>query len=345
MPRFNRRSRDGFTLIELLVVIAIIAILIGLLLPAVQKVREAAARSQCQNNLKQIGLAAMNYESSYGALPMGYYGQFPNVGYDEAGFALDYTTGMSALTVMLPYLEQENIYRQLPAVLFTESGIPNRAGYLDDYTYVGGVPDPNIAWKMAQNKIKMFICPSDSDEQQTGTPAYYASGTELMTMWYWATYYPLAKTNYAPLMGCAGDRAVTVSSRYGPGANLRKYSGIFNNRSRTRLTSITDGTSNTMMFGEGIGGTTNGARDFIWCWINVHPLPTRRGISADWRNTGWNQFASKHTGIVQFTFGDGSVRGVRPGASATNNPASADWYTLQRMAGMSDGEVIDSNAL
>src|SRR5438094_4424272 len=97
------RRRLGFTLIGLLVVIAIIAILIGLLLPAVQKVREAAARSACQNNLKQLGLAIANYEGAYAKLPS------PGEGINPATLAKDYDTH-SFFTYMLPYMEQQAAY-------------------------------------------------------------------------------------------------------------------------------------------------------------------------------------------------------------------------------------------
>src|SRR5438874_1098882 len=110
-------KRRGFTLIELLVVIAIIAILIGLLLPAVQKVREAAARMQCANNLKQIGLAAANYESANGVLPPGYLGhRDANDPWDPAvapsGIPPYYPyQHIGSLAFLLPFVEQDNIYR------------------------------------------------------------------------------------------------------------------------------------------------------------------------------------------------------------------------------------------
>src|ERR1700737_1514161 len=104
----RRKTRPGFTLIELLVVIAIIAILIGLLLPAVQKVREAAARLQCTNNLKQIGLGLHNYHDANRSFPPGYLASGP---YSD-GFT-DTAPGWGWAAFLLPYIEQDNLHRQI----------------------------------------------------------------------------------------------------------------------------------------------------------------------------------------------------------------------------------------
>src|SRR5262249_15570618 len=125
LPEFSamnhRSTRRGFTLIELLVVIAIIAILIGLLLPAVQKVREAAARMKCQNNLKQIALASHNYESAYKTLPPGSL-QSPN-GVPGPWVPPWWTgPGVGTLALLLPYVEQDNLYKQVDPIYFNPIG-------------------------------------------------------------------------------------------------------------------------------------------------------------------------------------------------------------------------------
>jgi prepilin-type N-terminal cleavage/methylation domain-containing protein/prepilin-type processing-associated H-X9-DG protein len=237
------RHRSGFTLIELLVVIAIIAILIALLVPAVQKVRSAAARTQCTNNLKQIGLASHNYASAYKHLPPG-----------SANFPASGGSPGSLLTVILPYLEQSNLYN-----LFDfNSDINNSAD-----NYLGRIQDVNV-----------FLCPADPS---TG----YLTQVGLAPAGY-STNAPAGRYNYVGNIGTTADPTGKVNGTAGTpqladGPNL----GIFNYGvqgltviGNPALVTITDGTSNTAMWSETLRATNCSAPgDYDSTLIYTVPVP------------------------------------------------------------------------
>jgi prepilin-type N-terminal cleavage/methylation domain-containing protein/prepilin-type processing-associated H-X9-DG protein len=219
--------RAGFTLIELLVVIAIIAILIGLLVPAVQKVREAAARIQCENNLKQIGLALHNYESTYKCFPTSGEGNRNNAtAFDVA----------STWTMILPYIEQGNVYQQINTNIY----------YLDQ---------PNQAPFKAV--IPIYVCPSN--------PSSGSSGVDT-TGYGICDYMPIAYTDIHPTEGWRADGAskplyrssgmltVTGTTLYGTGQAGKIAPWFVPQPTKGRkITSVTDGTSNTIAVIEDVG--------------------------------------------------------------------------------------------
>jgi prepilin-type N-terminal cleavage/methylation domain-containing protein/prepilin-type processing-associated H-X9-DG protein len=215
LPRLpNRIRRHGFTLIELLVVIAIIAILIGLLLPAVQKVREAAARSQCSNNLKQMGLAINNFQSTYGYLPTGGEGtDFVNSPRGPSQF-----DNFSFFWIILPYVEQDNVYRQMNLAT-TYEGSPG-----------------NIA--AAQSVVKTFLCPSNALRPATGRDNAGFGYTD---------YGPTVYTDVDPNTGLRNTATRTNGALHWVGLNGAGRLG------GSSIAEITDGTSSTIAVAEDCG--------------------------------------------------------------------------------------------
>src|SRR5262245_36886252 len=211
-PYLTTAQRRGFTLVELLVVIAVIAVLIALLLPAVQKVREAANRMSCQNNLKQIALACHNYHGGYGRFPAGV--RLPvMVGGRPSG-------GSNLWVEVLPYFEQDNLYKNWD--------------HHDNRTNVAGGRNATQA-----QVIKILVCPSDLLPEPVWELTAVTAGSPVWSRGFYGL------TSYG---GNAGKRSVHTG---GPPAFPRiTRDGIFFIDSSVRLTDITDGTSNTFLFGE-----------------------------------------------------------------------------------------------
>jgi prepilin-type N-terminal cleavage/methylation domain-containing protein/prepilin-type processing-associated H-X9-DG protein len=238
-----RVRRQGFTLIELLVVIAIIAILIGLLLPAVQKTREAAARMQCTNNLKQIGLAMHNYNDANGVLP-------PGVG----PYGCCWGTWQ---VYVLPYVEQDNMFRR-----YVNLGGNDKTGP----RYSGGANAPNVT----RQRLKVLTCPSDTPNAPISSITSHNYAVN-----YGNTSFFQAALNGVPFGGapfsCYPSQWLNPSpemlSLYGqnhPDHDRWALFGPLAGKPQTPLATIQDGTSNTLMAAEVIQGQANDLRGFTW---------------------------------------------------------------------------------
>ncbi len=332
MAHLKSSKRHGFTLIELLVVIAIIAILIGLLLPAVQKVREAAARMQCQNNLKQIALAAHNYESAYGVMPPGLIG--PSLADEQTTSAWFQGPYVGVMVFLLPYLEQENLFRTL-ALPTTNPDAPATGDQYTNWFQLGGYP--NVAnYTAAQVELKMMMCPSFP-----GTPGsrvilgilnFFVPPESLFTG-IWRDDYvgveqfqPFAISNY---LGVAGT------------ARTLTQEGIFVNRSKTKIAAISDGTSNTLAFGEVSGtrwpnGGSGNPFDNTHNWFGSGAMYSFRVLGSG-EQAALREFSSYHTGVVQFALGDGSVKGLRISGSTSD--------LMRQLGGKADGGILDVSGL
>jgi prepilin-type N-terminal cleavage/methylation domain-containing protein/prepilin-type processing-associated H-X9-DG protein len=273
------RRRSGFTLIELLVVIAIIAILIGLLLPAVQKVREAAARAKCSNNLKQIALSSHNYHGLFGSLPPAI--NSPSLAGN--GWPAVPTPGMwiSLHESLLSFNEQEVVYKALK-LNYINNQYDNCTGT--------GAPGSTV--------LKYLICPSDGSMPDPAQIRYGGS-------------YVFGMSSYA---GNAG----TYQTSTGGSARRPDKMGPISINSSTRLADFGDGTSNTLLFGErsrlNLTETSSSQALGGWAWVNDFSLEDMTLNTAEPMEGilthDLNQFGSQHNGGTgaNFAMGDGSVK-------------------------------------
>lgn len=332
VPHRGARGRSAFTLVELLVVIAIIGVLVSLLLPAVQSAREAARRMQCTNHLKQIALATHNFHDTRNRIPPGALG--PPGQTASMNWGLSSTQQMvGVIPQILPYMEQTVVTDQFVDYLLA---VDRYAASGENFFWA------NTAFGIAQTKFPTVLCPSD--EMGTVPPAP-GGGTAIALIPFAAgpssgsmtlVYYPvgstadnLGRTNY---LGCAGGLG-KLGGGDAPANGWDSWAGIFLNRhQRVTLGSITDGTSNTLMFGEATGGPKKGDRPFVFAWMGSNNMPTAWGIAP----TGWNwwTYSAKHPGIINYALADGSVRPVN---------TSFQTRMLRTFAGKSDAEVLVEN--
>ena len=351
----HRRARAhvGFTLIELLVVIAIIAILIGLLLPAVQKVREAAARMKCANNLHQIVLASHNYESSNGVLPPG--GLFNQNGTNgtSAGWGSPFKGPMTGtLVFILPYIEQDAIYKSIPQMYVSDTSAAPPWAYS---TQPASANDGNYTAPLLQSvpRIKAFECPAAEPKTPAvdngglwGTIDFFYPGYNCGSNFNASTtcieyFYDLTSATdssgqnmAARQPGCTNYTSCAGGLGHVTDVNRACYPGIYYVNSKVTMSQIADGTSNTIAFGETLGGSAT-RHDTHLSWMGAGSQPVAYDLpKSPSAATIW-QFSSNHTGgIVLFAFGDGSVRPLRPDMSNT---------TYRLLGGRSDGFVTNGN--
>ncbi len=326
-----RRRPKAFTLIELLVVIAIIAVLIALLLPAVQSAREAARRAQCTNNLKQIALAANNYESSNSCFPGGSYTGLNGFNPPHWG---TYPENFSCFARMLPFFEQAPMYNAINFNLCSSD--------------VGNLTICGVS-------VRSLVCPSDVQNDTIPIPASRTSPFGTLPGWSFNLIpqgsldspYPLPAGTWLQAFTSYAGNAGTFTFGYTnlmPTSVLGFFNGVIYNDSAVKIAAITDGTSNTFLFGEHSKGllfkldpgyavsdnSWNSGRWYDSLFATLYPLNQGNGNSLGIANDSYyfpTVAGSLHPGGANFAFVDGSVRFIKNSVNSWSfNTGNADSY-------------------
>ena len=341
----SSNSRRGFTLVELLVVIAIIGILIGMLLPAVQQVREAARRASCSNKVRQIALASHNYQSSFGKLPDGIY---VNKDSSTIGFY-----GQTVFTKILPHIEQNNIYDRWD---FADNGTAAASNSLD-------INGNKTADAPTASVIDLYVCPSDLFAEPVVELDYSVSG--YATGFFGVMSYAANGGTYSTYFRDAGMQDDGAFFMTGP--DSKPDAGLVNlieNAEPASLDNMYDGTSNTLLFGEKYhfdqnfedilrpGGSSARSRYrldawSVWGWFGGgngttgtfgstqmglnYEVPDDASNSYVEVNRRTSAFGSGHAGGANFALGDGSVKFVA---------TEIDNVTYQGLSTRDEGEIL-----
>lgn len=322
--------RQGFTVVELLVTIVIIGVLLSLLLPAVQYAREAARRTQCKNNLKQVAIAAHNFESRHLRLPSGMDRQH-----------------VGPLVSLLPDLEQSNQY---DVWSFDDNYVywwlnpKNRPPLTGPPWTTPGLPQPRIRYG-SEGNFSILTCP-------TSTVPPSGAGIQLMTVTKGVPgkdFSPGLPSDWNLYCGAPGNQIMGGTHYAGVAGDIYfqngKYRGVFTYLSKVPLSEIHDGTSNTLMFGEVAGGqvdfgagvplTAVPAYAVGGLWLTEGLYDGRH--PADPMEYGAYNFGSVHDNLIHFAWADGSVKPLRY-VEMYNSAES--FQVLLRLGGINDGETV-----